>query len=76
MKGVVQVRAVGAVRLTETTRPPISLSLISLINCSTPIAPGRSFLFASTNNGTCARAGSARRAWSSDVAVGRDLAYE
>ena len=60
-------------RLTDTALPRISLSLISLIRSSTLIASGRSFLFAKTSNGTVARAGRARRAWSSEVAVGRDL---
>jgi hypothetical protein len=61
------------VRLTETTLPPISPRRISLIKSSTPIAPGKSFLFAKTSNGTDWREGKPRRACSSDVAVGRDF---
>jgi len=60
-------------RLTETTLPPISPRRISLIKSSTPIAPGKSFLFAKTSNGTDCRDGKPRRACNSDVAVGRDL---
>jgi hypothetical protein len=58
---------------TETILPDISPSLISLIRSSTPKASGRSFLFASTSRGTEASVGRARRACSSDVAVGRDF---
>jgi hypothetical protein len=60
-------------RLTETTRPPISPKRISLIKSSTPIAPGKSFLFANTSKGTDCRDGKPRRACNSDVAVGSDL---
>lgn len=60
-------------RLTETARPRISPSRISRIRSSTPIASGRSFLLARTNNGTEASAGRAIRACSSDVAVGSDF---
>ena len=60
-------------KLTDTALPRISLKRISLMRSSTLIAPGRSFLFASTSNGTVARAGRARRACNSDVAVDRDF---
>jgi len=59
--------------LTETTRPPISPRRISLIKSSTPIAPGKSFLFAKTSKGTDCKEGKPRRACNSDVAVGRDF---
>lgn len=62
-------------RLTETTRPPISPRRISLIKSSTPIAPGKSFLFAKTSNGTDCKEGKPRRACNSDVAVGRDFVW-
>lgn len=48
---------------------------MSRMRSSTTRAPGRSFLLAKTNSGTPARAGSASREWSSDVAVGRLLGY-
>lgn len=63
----------SAPRLTDTTRPPISPRRISRIMSSTLSAPGRSFLFAKTRSGIPASPGSASRACSSDVLVGRDL---
>lgn len=60
-------------RLTDTALPRISLNLISFIRSSTPIASGRSFLFAMTSKGTDAKAGKESRACNSDVAVGSDF---
>lgn len=60
---------------TDTTRPPISPRRILAIRSSTPNAPGRSFLFASTSKGIEASEGRASRACSSDVAVGREDCY-
>jgi hypothetical protein len=57
--------------LTDTTRPAISPNLISFIKSSTPTAPGKSFLFARTNNGTLDKAGKASKACNSEVAIGR-----